>query len=161
MYLEDDRPCDSYLHVYLGRSMKRTGQAYNPKRCIAAWNNCGENPTHTKLPTYIGNPEHKRRPGDYGLTPPSSPRPHKTLCDADSEFPKSKAEELLIKGFKMGMVSRQTRGGWPQNIWSVDDSGQAFEAQLDNQNLGSYHGYPMPKDDPLRDNVLKEWSKRV
>lgn len=30
---------------------------------------------------YGGNPAHKRNPGDFGLPPPSDPRPFKTLCD--------------------------------------------------------------------------------
>ena len=29
----------------------------------------------------VGNPEHKRNPGDFGLTPPAQPRADKTLCD--------------------------------------------------------------------------------
>lgn len=28
---------------------------------------------------YGGNPEHKRNPGNFGLTPPSGPRPGKSL----------------------------------------------------------------------------------
>lgn len=107
--------------------------------------------------SYTGNPEHKRRPGDYGLTPPTSPRPGKTLCDAAGDFPKALAEELLRNGFVRGLVSLQTRNGWPQNVWSVHD-GVAFEAQLENATIGTYHGYPMPEDDDLREDVLKHWN---
>lgn len=35
---------------------------------------------------YGGNPEHKRSPGDFGLTPASGPRPGKSLCDAAKIF---------------------------------------------------------------------------
>ncbi|MEZ5583130.1 MAG: hypothetical protein R3F37_10525 [Candidatus Competibacteraceae bacterium] len=38
---------------------------------------------------YGGNPEHKRNPGDFGLTPPASPRPDKTLCDGAHIFKRS------------------------------------------------------------------------
>ena len=44
---------------------------------------------------YGGNPEHKRNPGDFGLTPPASPRPDKTLCDTVELFERSEALRLL------------------------------------------------------------------
>jgi len=49
------------------------------------------------------------------------------------------------------------RGAYPQNIWSVTDEGEPLEAQLDNEEQGSYHGYPMPQSDPFRDQVLQAW----
>ncbi len=57
-----------------------------------------------------------------------------------------------------GLISVQTRGQFPQNIWSVTESGCPLEAQLENQELGTYHGYPMPSTDPFRDAVLLRWS---
>ncbi len=68
---------------------------------------------------YGGNPEHKRHPGDYGLTPPSNPRPGKTLCDAFERILQVEAERLLAEGIKKGMVSIQQRNGWPQNVWAA------------------------------------------
>jgi hypothetical protein len=32
-----------------------------------------------------------------------------------------------------------------------------MEAQLENQELGTYHGYPMPENDPLFCKVLEKW----
>ncbi|MBF0155416.1 MAG: hypothetical protein HQL64_16905 [Magnetococcales bacterium] len=55
------------------------------------------------------------------------------------------------------MVSEQQRNGWPQNVWAVDSNGVPLEAQLENEGLGSYHGYPMPEGDPFRENVLQRW----
>lgn len=58
---------------------------FNPKRQLVPME-----ALHSRLPLlserildvrYSGNPEHKRNPGDYGLDPPSAPRPGKTLCD--------------------------------------------------------------------------------
>lgn len=34
----------------------------------------------------------------------------------------------------------------------------AFEAQLENHEQGTYHGYPMPESDPLTSQVLAWWS---
>jgi hypothetical protein len=32
-----------------------------------------------------------------------------------------------------------------------------FKAELENHGQGCYHGYPMPQDDPFRNEVLKQW----
>ena len=109
---------------------------------------------------YGGNPEHKTRPGDYDLTPPCNPRPGKTLCDAERIFSREEALILLRQGFERGLVSVQTRNRWPQNVWAVSESGMAFEAQLENQAAGTYHGYPMPEDDDFRSKVIEEWRRR-
>lgn len=100
--------------------------------------------------SYTGNPEHKEQPGDFGLTPPVRPRPEKSKCDRIGILNQSVALRLLRKGVMRGLVSRQVRGGFPQDIWSVTDNGDPVEAQLENQTLGTYHGYPMPETDPSK-----------
>lgn len=109
---------------------------------------------------YGGNPEHKKDPGDFGLTPPASPRVAKSLCDSAGVVEKKVAVELLKDGIKRGMISSQTKNGWPQNIWSVDGNGVPFEAQLENSGTGAYHGYPLPESDPFGTKVLEEWKRR-
>ena len=106
---------------------------------------------------YGGNPEHKRNPGDFGLEPPSSPRLDKSLCDDASIHSRGEALDLLKNGLKRGLVSVQERDGWPQNIWAVTTDGQPMEAQLEGN--GTYHGYPMPRDDPFREGVLTRWNR--
>ena len=82
---------------------------------------------------YGGNPEHKINPGDFGLEPPSSPRPDKTLCDGAGIFERDKAVTLLREGIRRGLISVQERDGLPQNIWAVTPDGIPLEAQLENQ----------------------------
>ena len=89
-----------------------------------------------------------------------SPRPGATLCDEAGVTHKQVARELLRAGIEMGMVSRQMRDGWPQNIWAVSDDSVPFEAELENPLKGEYHGYPMQFDDGFRDVVLDEWKRR-
>lgn len=105
---------------------------------------------------YNGNPEHKRNPGDYGLNPPSGPRPGKTLCDRVEVFTRTEALILLRSGLQRGTFSLQERDGWPQNVWAVTEKGEPLEAQLEAP--GVYHGYPMAESDPFRDIVLKRWT---
>jgi hypothetical protein len=105
---------------------------------------------------YRGNPEHKRNPGNFDLTPPSALRPGKTLCDQVEIFSYSEALRLLRAGFERGLFSAQERNGWPQNIWALTDKGEPLEAQLEGD--GVYHGYPMPEADPFRERVLERWT---
>ena len=107
---------------------------------------------------YGGNPEHKRNPGDFRLSPPSLPRPGKTLCDGAQVFARAQAETLLREGLRRGLVSVQERNGWPQNVWAVAENDVPVEAMLENQERGVYHGYPMLSDDPLREEVLQRWN---
>ena len=108
---------------------------------------------------YGGNPEHKKNPGDFNLTPPANWKPDKELCDRVGIFKRNDARKLLRKGVRKGLVSVQVRNGWPQNIWSVSPAGEPLEAQLENQETGSYHGYPMSEDDPFREDVIKRWKQ--
>jgi hypothetical protein len=106
---------------------------------------------------YGGNPDHKRNPGDFGLSPPSRPRRDKTLCDEAGVFTRAEAEALLRLGIERGLVSVQERNGWPQNVWAVSANGLPVEAMLENPETGTYHGYPMLSGDPLRDLVIERW----
>jgi hypothetical protein len=137
-------------------------RAFNPKRRV-----CDEAEARARLealndvgavPTYGGNPEHKRNPGDFGLDPPSSPRLGKTICDSVSIHTRAKATALLLSGFSRGIFSVQARGLWPQNVWVVTDEGEPLEAQLEGD--GRYHGYPMPEGDPFREEVLARWGQK-
>lgn len=136
--------------------MKRR-TAYNPKRQIGGHIDPQRIEWLLAQVSYGGNPEHKRNPGDFGLIPPAVPRPDKTLCDAVAAFSKSIALRYLHDGIRKGLVSVQTRGDFPQNIWAVTDTGEPLEAQLENSALGAYHGYPMPETDPFREEVLQRW----
>ena len=140
----------------------RERRGYNPKRQIAPDDLSSLASRNALLSEvlYGGNPEHKRSPGDYGFTPPAQPRPGKTLCDAEGPFLKDNALELLKSGLAKGMVSVRNNNGWPQNVWAISDTGELFEAQLENSIRGIYHGYPMPKNDDFRLEVIREWKRR-
>ena len=137
--------------------MKRY-QKFNPKRRLAAANSLPMEARNelAQAVIYTGNPEHKRNPGDFGLTPPAQPRRGKTLCDGASIFKRNDALRYLRDGLKRGAVSEQSIAGWPSIIWAVTDDGIPLEAQRDGE--GSYHGYPMPPEDPMAAEVKKFWN---
>jgi hypothetical protein len=141
--------------------MKTRYTHYNPKRRIQKPGACTQ--VHLQQlaaqVSYGGNPEHKMNPGDFGLTPPSDPRPAKSLCDVAAIFKRKLAHTLLQEGIRKGLVSDRTLGKWPKNVWAVTESGIALEAQLENAESGSYHGYPMPDSDPFAEQVLLRWAQ--
>ena len=93
---------------------------------------------------YEGNPQHKKNPGNFGLTPPAAPRSTKTLCDEARIFNRARASELFARAIERGMVSEMDVGGFPKQIWVVDEHGQVFEAIIGGSQQGHYHGYPNP-----------------
>ena len=106
---------------------------------------------------YDGSPWHKRKPGDFGFDPPPKPRSDKSLYDDAGVFSKSEAERLLKEGILRGLVSKQCRNGFPQNIWAVSKSGVPVEAMLGNKVKGCYHGYPLLEGELFGQQVLEKW----
>jgi hypothetical protein len=55
------------------------------------------------------------------------------------------------------LVSVREINGWRKNVWAVSTQGIALEAILENESIGTYHGYPMGDGDPLMREVRKRW----
>lgn len=142
--------------------MKQRNKKYNEKRRLLKIQECDFDSLKkmAQKAGYGGNPEHKRNPGDFGLTPPSNPRPGKALCDVIKIFSRKEALKLLREGITQGLVSDRTQGEWPKNVWSVMNDGTTLEAQLENPQQGTYHGYPLDPDDAFAGKVVEQWKKR-
>lgn len=139
-------------------SFQKRDNKFNPKRKIRLYEG---NKALSKVVMYGGNPEHKKNPKhNFDVDPKTYPRSAKSLCDEVEIFEKRKALKLLKEGARREMISEQERNGFPQNIWAVDENGKPLEAQLENQETGSYHGYPVPESDPFGELILAEWNKR-
>jgi len=138
--------------------MKRRVGRFNNKRRLAAledWPGARLEKLAREI-SYGGNPEHKLRPNDFDLTPPSGARRGKSLCDSVGVFTRKEAVKLLRKGVDCGLISKQMQNNWPQNIWTVHD-GRVLEAQLEQSETGTYHGYPLQDGDPFSEVVLTRW----
>jgi len=109
---------------------------------------------------YGGHPHHKRSPGDFGLTPPASPRPNKSLCDGVGIFRRAAALDHLVDGIRHGTVSADADQGFPRHVWSLIDGVRVLEARCDNFQTGRYHGYPIETDDPMADLVIEKWKEQ-
>lgn len=99
-------------------------------------------------------------PADYGLDPPASPRPTKSLCDDKRTIFLAEARELLKSAMHLGMLSAEpNRNVLPKYAWAVDEEGEVYEAKLGGDGR-HYHGYRLSRDDKTRKWILKEWKKR-
>ena len=122
-------------------SLRPRRRKYNPKRRLHKGLEKDKAASIAKSLKYKGSPLHKRVPGDFGLTPPSSPRPGKTLCDGVGIFQVKVADLLLRKGAEKGLVSHDADQGFPRYIWVVTDNEDVLEARCDDAEHGTYHGY--------------------
>jgi len=109
---------------------------------------------------YVGSGHHKLRPGDYGFMPPQNPRPSKSVCDKLRPVLLAEAQALFARGIELGMISRPADNGAPKYVWTVDESGEAYEIKSKPEQEVTYHGYRLGVDDPQRSYVLREWTKR-
>ena len=134
-------------------------QRFNDNRKIRQDCDPGELAALARRVRYTGNPEHKSDPGDFHLNPQIRPRPNKPLCNEVGINRVKTALSLLREGVRKGMISEQQRGEFPQNIWCVSHDGFPLEAQLENQAQGAYHGYPVPRTDPMRKEILERWNQ--
>ncbi|MBC7101954.1 MAG: hypothetical protein H5U13_01830 [Parvibaculum sp.] len=110
---------------------------------------------------YSGSANHKLRPSDYGFVPTHNPRPTKSTCDELRPVLIAEARALFEQGIELGMVSQFANGDVPKYVWSVDKSGEVYEAKTKPGQEERYHGYRLGDDDSeMRRYVLDEWSKR-
>jgi hypothetical protein len=79
------------------------------------------------------------------------------LCDEAGTFDRARASELLVRAIERGIVSDRDAGGFPKQMWVVDEHDQVFEAMLGGTRQGHYHGYPIRRSDPLHDEILAVW----
>jgi hypothetical protein len=110
---------------------------------------------------YVGSANHKLRPGDYGFVPTHNPRPSKSPCDELRSVLIAEATALFEQGIDLGMVSSFEDGCVPKYVWSVDASGEVYEAKAKPGQEEQYHGYRLGDDErTMRHYVLNEWNKR-
>lgn len=115
----DKNVASTYFFNNAEIAMKQRNNKYNAKRRLLPWDEFLESRTEldqlARRVQYGGNPEHKRAPGDFGLTPSASPRPGKTLCDGVGIFRRAIALDLLKQGLAKGLVSaHKASTGWPR-----------------------------------------------
>ena len=71
------------------------------------------------------------------------------------------AASPLARAIERGLVSENIEsGGFPKQLWAIDENGQVFEAMYGGSKAGCYHGYPIRQTDPLFEQVTDAWKGR-
>lgn len=65
-----------------------------------------------------------------------------------------------MSGTSRAMLSTYGQDGFPKYIWSVSLDGTVYEAKTHPNTPGQYHGYPLEKEDSMRDEVIDVWDAR-
>lgn len=107
--------------------------------------------------TYGPYSKHKYNPIAYGLTPYAGSDVERTYCDAHSGFRLAdfgRIPVLLLRGVMLGLWSDQSKGGAPNLLWTIDDTGWIFELRITNSVQTQYHGYPLLQGDAFARQVL-------
>jgi hypothetical protein len=110
---------------------------------------------------YVGDGNHKLRPGDYGFVPSHNPRPSKSPCDDVRPILRNEASALFRRGIALAMVSEFISDGVPKYVWAVDENNEVYEAKTKPEREVDYHGYRIGDDEKdMRRYILDIWRQR-
>lgn len=113
---------------------------------------------------YVPYAKHKKHPDAYGLKPYEGPHEDPTLCDEHAGFTPDdvpRITALLERGILAGLFGKTAKKGDPGIIWTVDDNGWIYEAQLTNPGYGAYHAYPVLPNEAIAKKVLVRYADYV
>lgn len=136
-------------------------QGNNPKRRVVNSMQAAASVKQVLLDkaSYVGSGHHKRNPADYEFRV-THPRPTKTLCDVTVVITRQQATAWMVAGIKRGMFSEPSAEGMPKYIWAVSPEGEAYEAKTHKNTPWEYHGYPLVREDVMREYILSVWRER-
>lgn len=113
---------------------------------------------------YVAYSKHKKHPDAYALKPYEGPHEDPTFCDEHAGFgphDMQRAKSLLERGINAGLFGKTLKKGDPGLLWTVDDNGWIYEAQITNPGYGVYHGYPVLPNEAIAKKVLVRYADLV
>jgi hypothetical protein len=114
--------------------------------------------------TFEPSAKHKRHPDAFGMKPYEGLHEDPTYCDDHAGFKKSdipRAHSLLVRGVEAGLFGATFKKGDPGLLWSVDDNGWIYEAQITNPGYAGYHAYPVLPGESIARKVLYRYAEFV
>ena len=108
--------------------------------------------------------KHKKHPDAYGLRPYEGPHEDPTYCDDHAGFGPAdmvRGHALLKRGIEAGLFGDTEKKGDPSHLWSVDDNGWIYEAQITNPGYAAYHAYPVLPTEAIARKVLARYADHV
>ena len=112
----------------------------------------------------IPDAKHKRNPSAYRLKPYQGQDEDRTYCDEHARFfpaDMPRAPMLLMRGINAGLFGKKRKKGDPGLLWSVDDNGWIYEAQITNPGYAVYHAYPVLPNEAIARKVLVRYTDFV
>jgi hypothetical protein len=103
---------------------------------------------------YGGSSKHKRNPAVFGLEAFHGQRGDATLCDDHANFQPtdmSRVPLLARRGISAGLVGT--------NIWTVDNNGWIYEAEITNAVQHEYHAYPVRPTDSIAETIYERYAE--
>ncbi|MFX8601227.1 hypothetical protein ABTL95_20400, partial [Acinetobacter baumannii] len=83
----------------------------------------------------------KRHPRAYGLAPYAGQQEDPSYCDEHAGFGPGdlqRAPAILRRGIEAGLFGKANKKGDPGLLWSIDDNGWIYEAQITNPGYAVY-----------------------
>ena len=114
--------------------------------------------------TFAPYAKHKRNPSAYRLKPYQGQDEDRTYCDEHARFfpaDMPRAPMLLMRGINAGLFGKKRKKGDPGLLWSVDDNGWIYEAQITNPGYAVYHAYPVLPNEAIARKVLVRYTDFV
>ena len=114
--------------------------------------------------TFAPYGKHKRHPGAYGLDPYSGQQEDPSYCDEHASFgpgDMKRAPTILRRGIDAGLFGKVNKKDDPGLLWSVDDNGWIYEAQITNPGYAVYHAYPVLPNEAIARKVLMRYADYV
>jgi hypothetical protein len=114
--------------------------------------------------TFDAYSKHKRDPAAYGLKPYVGAHEDPSYCDEHAGFSPAdmtRAPALLKRGIEAGLFGKTQKKGDPGLLWSVDDNGWIYEAQITNPGYAVYHAYPVLPNEAIARKVLMRYTDFV
>lgn len=108
--------------------------------------------------------KHKCHPHAYGLKAYEGDGEDSTYCDEHAGFGPNdmqRAQALLRRGIDAGLFGKTQKKGDPGLLWSVDDNGWIYKAQITNPGYAVYHAYPVLPNEAIARKILMRYADYV
>lgn len=154
------------FHQPPSRKRRQRSSANDPRRLSEAPPSDEARANLAARATFDPYSKHKRHPTAYGLKPYEGADEDPTYCDEHADFKPvdmPRAPGLLRRGIEAGLFGKfkKPEDEDPGLLWSVDDNGWIYEAQITNPGYAVYHAYPVLPNEAIAQKVLMRYQDYV
>jgi hypothetical protein len=152
------------LRKPLSRTLRQRASSNDPRRLSETVPSQTERTALASRATFDPYAKHKRHPAAFGLQPYEGEHEDPSYCDEHAGFAPAdmvRVPALLQRGIAAGLYGKSKKKGDPGLLWSVDDNGWIYEAQITNPGYAVYHAYPVLPNEAIARKVLMRYTDFV